>query len=80
MAAGLASARVNDVPAVAGHPQLAARGRWTEVESPSGPIPALLPPHNIAGLEPRMGRVPALGEHTDEVLQALIPGDGTSRG
>ncbi|MBL8982819.1 MAG: CoA transferase [Gemmatimonadetes bacterium] len=70
-AAGLASARVNDVPAVAGHPQLAARGRWVEVGSPSGVIPALRPPHNIAGVESAMGRVPALGEHTADVLATL---------
>jgi itaconate CoA-transferase len=70
-AAGLASARVNEVPAVAAHPQLVARGRWVEVETPSGTIPALRPPHNITGVEPRMGRVPALGEHTAEVLATL---------
>jgi crotonobetainyl-CoA:carnitine CoA-transferase CaiB-like acyl-CoA transferase len=69
--AGIANARVNDVPGVAAHPQLEARGRWREVESPSGRIPALLPPHNIGGAPPRMGRVPALGEHTSAVLQAM---------
>ena len=61
-AAGIANAVVNEVAAVAAHPQLAARGRWTTVESPVGPIPALLPPHNLAGVVPVMGRVPGLGE------------------
>lgn len=70
-AAGLASARVNDVPAVASHLQLAARGRWVEVGSPSGAIPALRPPHNITGVQSPMGRVPALGEHTADVLATL---------
>ncbi|HLH19763.1 MAG TPA: CaiB/BaiF CoA-transferase family protein [Bryobacteraceae bacterium] len=70
-AAGIANGAVNSVPEVAQHPQLAARGRWTEADSPAGPIPALLPPHNLAGAPPRMGRVPALGEHTEEVLKEL---------
>jgi crotonobetainyl-CoA:carnitine CoA-transferase CaiB-like acyl-CoA transferase len=69
--ADIANASVNDIPAVAAHPQLAARGRWAQAESPAGPIPALLPPHNLADAPARMGRVPALGEHTEEVLQEL---------
>jgi crotonobetainyl-CoA:carnitine CoA-transferase CaiB-like acyl-CoA transferase len=66
--ADLATATVNDVPAVASHEQLAARRRWTTVDSPSGEIPALLPPHNLYGVTPRMGAVPALGQHSEEVL------------
>lgn len=69
--AGIASASVNTVPDVVNHPQLEARGRWTEVQTPAGTIPALLPPHNLLGAPPRMGRVPALGEHTAEVLAEL---------
>ena len=61
---GIANAVVNDVAAVAAHPQLAARERWTTVQSFVGEIPALLPPHNLASSPPVMGRVPALGEHT----------------
>lgn len=70
-AAGIPNAVVNDLEHVAGHPQLAARGRWTKVDSPVGSIPALLPPHNLAGVAPRMARVPALGEHTAAVLAEL---------
>ncbi len=70
-AADIPTGSVNDVPAVAAHPQLAARGRWKMVESPGGEIPALVPPHNLSGVTPRMGPVPALGEHTDEVLREL---------
>lgn len=70
-AAGIPNAAVNDLAQVAGHGQLAARGRWTEVDSPVGPIPALLPPHNLAGVTPRMARVPSLGEHTAAVLAEL---------
>ena len=73
---GIANGVVNDMARVAGHPQLAARGRWAELDSFVGPIPALLPPHNVAGLTPRLGRVPALGEHTAAVLAELESGTG----
>ena len=72
--AEIANAVVNDLAAVAVHPQLAARGRWTEVESFAGKIPALLPPHNLSGVVPRMDGVPALGEHTSAVLAELEGG------
>jgi len=70
-AADIATGNVNDVPAVAEHPQLAARKRWTTVQSPGGEIPALVPPHNLMSVQPRMGAVPALGEHTLQVLNEL---------
>ncbi|MEU2763027.1 MULTISPECIES: CaiB/BaiF CoA-transferase family protein [unclassified Streptomyces] len=71
-AAGIACARLNTVADVAAHPQLAARDRWREVGSPVGPLRALLPPITLPGGEnPRMGAVPALGEHTDALLRAL---------
>lgn len=69
--ASIANGTVNDVPAVAEHPQLAARQRWVNVDSPVGSIPALLPPHNLSHVAPRMGAVPALGQHTDEILTEL---------
>jgi len=71
--ADIATGAVNDVPAVAAHSQLAARRRWTQVESPGGDIPALLPPHNLQSAPPRMGRVPSLGQHTNDVLAAMEP-------
>jgi crotonobetainyl-CoA:carnitine CoA-transferase CaiB-like acyl-CoA transferase len=69
--ADIATGAVNDVPAVAAHPQLAARHRWVHVDSPGGEIPALRPPHNLQSVPARMGRVPSLGEHTGDVLTAL---------
>ena len=69
--AEIANAVVNDLAAVAAHPQLTARARWRELDSFVGPIPALLPPHNLGGAPPRMARVPALGEHTTAVLAEL---------
>jgi len=70
-AADIPTGAVNDVAAVAAHPQLAARERWTKVASPHGEIPALIPPHNLSGGPARMGGVPALGQHTSEVKRQL---------
>ncbi|MDF3887035.1 MULTISPECIES: CaiB/BaiF CoA transferase family protein [Cupriavidus] len=67
-AAGIANARVNTMADVWAHPQLAARGRWRQVDTPAGPVPALLPP---GVQEARMDPVPAVGEHTDAVLAEL---------
>jgi itaconate CoA-transferase len=69
--AELAWARINDMPAVLAHEQLAARGRWTEVATPGGAYRALRSPIEIDGVDPVAGPVPALGEHTDEVLAWL---------
>ena len=70
-AAGIANARMNSMREFLDHPQLAARGRWREVASPAGPLRALIPPFALDGAEPVMGPVPALGEHTDEILGEL---------
>ncbi|MES2392863.1 MAG: CaiB/BaiF CoA-transferase family protein [Acidobacteriota bacterium] len=69
--ARIATANVNDMHAVWEHPQLKARGRWTEVETPSGFVPALLPPGLPDGCEARMDGIPALGQHTDAILGEL---------
>ena len=68
--AGIASGRVNGLKAVWEHPQLAARKRWTDVETPAGAMPALLP-NATDGFSPRMDKVPALGEHTSSVLEEI---------
>ncbi|WP_144636495.1 CaiB/BaiF CoA transferase family protein [Bordetella genomosp. 13] len=70
-AAQIANARVNDMAGVWAHPQLQARGRWREIGSPAGTLPALLPPASSTAFEPRMDPVPAVGEHTDAVLASL---------
>ena len=69
--ARIAHARQREVGEVLEHPQLAARGRWTEVGSPVGPLRALQPPITVAGRTTRMDPVPAVGEHTDAVLAWL---------
>lgn len=74
-AAGIANGKVSDLAAVYNHAQLAARGRWQDVETPSGTIPALVPPHNLASIQPQMGPVPSLGQHNQEVLNELTDKD-----
>lgn len=69
--ADIANAKVNDLPAVAEHPQLTARRRWAEVSSFAGKISALIPPHNLATVSPFMGSIPELGEHSHEILVDL---------
>lgn len=70
-AAGIGNARYNTAGDVLAHPQLSERDRWRSIDTPAGPIPSLLPPPVIAGFEPPMGPVPALGEHTEAVLGEL---------
>lgn len=70
-ASGIANAKVNDMEGLWAHPQLEARGRWTEVDSPEGKIRALLP----AGVKDetlvRIGPIPRVGEHNDKILREL---------
>jgi crotonobetainyl-CoA:carnitine CoA-transferase CaiB-like acyl-CoA transferase len=70
-AAGIGNARYNLPSDVVQHPHLAARDRWHDVGSPNGPVTATLPPPVFGDRLPGMGDVPALGEHTDEVLRWL---------
>jgi len=69
--AQIANAQVNTMHDVWAHPQLRARNRWREVDTPAGPVPALLPPGSWEESEPRMDAVPALGAHTDAILAEL---------
>ena len=66
--AGIANGQVNTMADVWTHPQLKARDRWRQVDTPAGPIPALLPPGSWQHGAPRMDAVPALGQHTDAIL------------
>jgi crotonobetainyl-CoA:carnitine CoA-transferase CaiB-like acyl-CoA transferase len=70
-AAEIGNARFNLPSDVIGHPQLADRQRWCSIGSPNGQVPVLRPPPVVAGFEPDLGAVPALGEHTDAVLREL---------
>jgi len=73
-AAGIASARLRTPAEFAAHPQLAARDRWRETDTPGGPVRTLLPPVTVPGREATMGAVPALGQHTEAVLAEFLPG------
>ncbi|MBL7496431.1 CoA transferase [Frankia sp. CNm7] len=70
-AAGIAYGRVNEMADVLVHPQLAARERWIEVDSPAGPVRQLRPVVEFPDTPPRIEPVPALGEHTEKILTEL---------
>jgi itaconate CoA-transferase len=69
--AQIANARMNDMKDVWAHPQLAARKRWVDVDTPAGRVPAALPPGVPPSSSPRMDAVPALGQHTAAILREL---------
>lgn len=69
--ARIANARVNDMAGLWAHPQLQARERWRQVQTPAGPIPALLPPGRQSAFSPRMDPIPRVGQHTDAILAEL---------
>jgi itaconate CoA-transferase len=70
-ASGIANARMNTPDEVWEHPQLKARERWREMDSPVGLLATLLPPLTMPGFEARIDPVPALGEHTERILSEL---------
>lgn len=69
--AQIANAHMNEMADVWAHPHLRARNRWVEIDSPAGPIPALLPPGADRSDDVRMDAVPGLGQHTDALLYEL---------
>ncbi|MFF6777124.1 CaiB/BaiF CoA transferase family protein [Streptomyces sp. NPDC012637] len=70
--AGIANAGVNDMAEFLEHPVLEARDRWRDVRLPGGTeVPALLPPADLGGTQPRMDAVPGVGEHTEAILAEL---------
>ena len=69
--ARIGNGRVNDIADVWSHPQLRARDRWAQVQTPAGSIPALKPPAIVDSFEYRMAPVPILGEHTRGILAEL---------
>jgi itaconate CoA-transferase len=69
--AQIGNARMNEMRDLWDHAQLRARERWTQIDTPVGKIPAMLPPGMPKTFEPRMDAVPALGQHTDAILAEL---------
>jgi itaconate CoA-transferase len=70
-AAGIANAQLRTPQEFAAHPQLAARDRWRRVDTPGGPVQALLPPVTVPGRTAMMGPVPALGQHNEAIRAEL---------
>ena len=66
--AGIANGRLNEPIDVWNHVQFSARDRWREIGTEGGRVRALLPPVTFVDQEAAMGDVPAVGQHTDEVL------------
>ena len=69
--AQIANARLNDMAGLWKHDQLKARNRWVNVDTPAGQIPALLPPGSNDSYEYRMDAIPAVGEHTHDILSEI---------
>ena len=69
--AQIANAQVNTMADVWAHPQLAARQRWVEVNTPAGLVPALLPPGAKDESQVRMDPIPEVGQHTQAILREL---------
>ena len=67
----IANASVRSMSEVWNHPQLLARDRWVDVDTPVGKLPALLPPGIPAEFPPRMDSVPAVGQHNKAILHEL---------
>ncbi len=75
--ADIASARMNTIGEYLRHPQLVERDTLREIGSPAGPLRAWRPPVRMDGFEPALGDVPALGQHTDAILEELGIDRGT---
>lgn len=69
--AKIANARLNNMKDFFNHPQLTARKRWEQVQTPNGEIYALKPPATISGINAVMKPVPKLGEHTNKILEEI---------
>lgn len=70
--AKIANARLRGPADLAEHPQLRARGRWMEVQTSEGPVEQLRPVFSIDE-EGSPQSVPALGEHTEQILREFVP-------
>jgi crotonobetainyl-CoA:carnitine CoA-transferase CaiB-like acyl-CoA transferase len=67
----VAHARMNDVGQLWQHPVLEGRARWHQINTPGGVAGALSPPAALAGVQPLMRDVPALGAHSRKILDEL---------
>lgn len=70
-ATGIPYGDVRSVAEFIEHPQLRARDRWQAVDTPAGPIEAIVPGFDLEGMAARMEAVPDVGEQTDQILAEL---------
>ena len=70
-AARIGNASMNSMEQVWDHAQLAARDRWRFVDSPNGPVKAMVPPGAPEEFSSRMDPIPESGEHSREILTEL---------
>jgi formyl-CoA transferase len=69
--ADIASARLNDITALADHEQLTQRGRWVDTDTPVGTVRTVAPPWLPGDTNDVLGAVPTVGAHSEAVLQWL---------
>jgi formyl-CoA transferase len=69
--AQIAWARMNSMQDFVMHPQLTARDRWRNVETPAGTVRTLAPPVTMDDESATYRPVPSLGQHTDSILREL---------
>jgi itaconate CoA-transferase len=69
--AGIGNGLYHEMLEVVDHPQLTERGRWQHVDSPVGPLSTVLPPFRSSSWEVPLGAIPAIGEHTAQILAEL---------
>jgi itaconate CoA-transferase len=77
---GIANARMRSAAELLTHPQLVARDRWHDIETPGGPVRAMLPPVSFADDEPVLGSVPGLGQHNDLIRRELAADQAQGEG
>ena len=69
--AQIAFAKVNNMEEVWNHPQLKALNRIVSTQTPHGIISSFKPPTNNSEFEPVLSSVPAVGEHSRNILEEL---------
>lgn len=69
--ASIANARMNTMKEFWEHPQFEARDRWTQVDTPNGPIKALKPPVIMRDFEYKITSIPDVGEDNRSILNEI---------